>query len=193
MMRLFIGLSLPAAVRDRLAALQSGLPGARWVLPENLHLTLRFVGELAGDGVEDLDAALTKVAAPGFEFRLKGLDTFGGGGGGAKKIRALWTAAEPPAPLVHLQAKIESAARLAGLAPEGRKFKPHVTIARFKNARRLRMGEYLQSHAGFQAGPVPVPAFTLYRSHLGQGGAHYERLADYPLGAEYPLQDGPNG
>ncbi|MDH5750178.1 MAG: RNA 2',3'-cyclic phosphodiesterase [Rhodospirillales bacterium] len=177
MMRLFIGLSLPGPVRERLQSLQSGLPGARWVKPENLHMTLRFIGEVADDAADDLDAALAGVTAPAFEFRLKGLDTFGS----ARKLRSLWLGAEPPEPLVHLHAKIETVTQRTGFAAEGRKFKPHVTLARFNGGRPARLGDYLHAHAGFEAVPVPVDVFTLFRSHLGHGGSHYQHLADYPL------------
>ena len=135
-MRLFLALSLPEPLRERLAALCTGLPGARWVAPENLHLTLRFIGEVDGSQARDLDAALAQVRAARLAVTLAGVDRFGSG----RKLRALWVGVEPNPELDRLYRKLDHAVRDAGLAPEGRKFKPHVTLARFKgeSGRRLK-------------------------------------------------------
>ena len=177
-MRLFIGIALPGEVRRRLAGLCSGLPNARWVEPANMHITLRFIGEVPGDEADILHQFLGGIEAPAFTLTLAGLGSFGS----ARKVRALWVdiAADPG--LVHLQEKVESAVARAGFEPQGRKFKPHVTIARLKGTPAGRVGEYLEQGGAFRAGPFTVSAFTLYRSHLGHKGAHYESLAEYPLG-----------
>ncbi|MDA1133118.1 MAG: RNA 2',3'-cyclic phosphodiesterase, partial [Proteobacteria bacterium] len=126
MIRLFVALGLPAGVRERLALVRAPLPGARWVPPENMHVTLRFIGEVEPPLATEIDTLLSRITAPSFDISLAGLGTFGSRG----RVRALWAGVEQTVPLAHLQAKIETACRRAGLPPEGRKFHPHVTLAR---------------------------------------------------------------
>ncbi len=179
-MRLFVGLTLPSPIRQSLEALGSGLPGARWVDPSNLHMTLRFIGEVDGPAAEDLNAELVSVRAPGFDLAFDGLGSFGSG----HKVRAVWVAAVPSPALLHLHDKIESAVVRAGFEPEHRKFTPHVTLARLKKGSPRRVGEYLEARGGFSTAPFPVAALTLFRSHLSQAGAQYEEVASYPLEPE---------
>ncbi len=178
-MRLFVALSLPETLRARLAELEGGLPGARWVAPENLHLTLRFIGEVDGHEARDLDAALAQVRAARFAVTLSGVDRFGSG----RKLRALWAGVEPNPELDRLHQKIEQALRGAGLAPEGRKFRPHVTLARFKSDPGRRLHDYLAHHAAFRAETFEAREFTLYASFLAQAGAIHTPEALYPLSA----------
>lgn len=178
MMRLFVGLALPEEVRERLAGLCSGVPGAKWVKPENLHLSLRFVGEVDEGVAEDMDHALAAIHAPAFDLTLSGVGTFGKG----RKARVLWVGVTPSEELEHLQAKVESALVRTGIEPEGRKFSPHITLARFKHPPPdHKLGAFIQHNDAFLAGPIRVSAFTLFQSHLGREGAHYEHLADYSL------------
>ena len=176
-MRLFVALSLPEPLRARLIKLQQGLPGARWVAPENLHLTLRFIGEVDGTQAHDLDAALTQVRAGRFAITLAGVDRFGQG----RKLRALWVGVAPNPALERLYQKLEQALRAAGLAPEGRKFKPHVTLARFKGNPGRRLHDYLSDHALFRAEAFEARDFVLYSSFLSQAGAIHTPEAVYPL------------
>ncbi len=176
-MRLFIAIALPEDLRARLAALGNGLPGARWVSEENLHLSLRFLGELDGGEAADVDAALAGVRVPGFELGLEGISHFGKG----RNLRALWVGVRPNPALMRLQAKIEQAAIRAGQPPEKRKFKPHVTLARFKSNPGGKLQSYLAEHALFRTEPFPVDGFTLYSSFLSASGAIYRPEADYPL------------
>ncbi|MEQ8193863.1 MAG: RNA 2',3'-cyclic phosphodiesterase [Rhodospirillales bacterium] len=177
-MRLFIGLALPREVRLALAAVQYGLPGARWVKPESLHLTLRFLGDVDRGQAEDVDAALSDIVAPSFDLEFSGLGCFEG----KDRVRALWTPAVKSCDLKHLQEKIESAVVRAGFEPERRKFKPHVTLARFKNGSSTeRVGMFLENHNTLHAGPFTIGHFTLFRSHLGREGSVYEPLVEYPL------------
>ncbi len=177
MLRLFVAISFPPDIRLRLAALCSGLPGAKWIGPESMHLTLRFIGEVGGDVAEDIDASLRGVAAPSFELSIAGVDCFESGG----KVHTLWAGFEKQPLLVHLRDKVESAIVRAGCEPERRKFKAHVTLARFRGGTTPRVGPFLQSYSRLALGPFPVESFSLYRSHLGSEKAHYETLADYPL------------
>ena len=176
-MRLFVGIPLPEDVRARLGELKGGLLGARWVEPENLHLSLRFIGEVPGGDEADIDEALATIEAPGFPLALSELGFFDR----RRRVHAVWAGIRMSEPMVRLRAKVEQALVRLGHEPEHRKFKPHVTIARLKGGAATEAGLYLESHAGFAAGPFTVDTFTLYESHLGHGGAHYEALAEYPL------------
>ena len=186
-MRLFVALTLPEPVRERLATMENGLPGARWVPEDNLHLTLRFIGEVDGAVARDIDACLAEVAMPSFEASFDRLDTFGDG----RSLRALWVGVEQPnEPLTRLQAKVEKAVVRAGLSPESRKFTPHVTLARFKrqNGRVApdKLQAYLSQHARLRIGPIPIERFTLYSSFLHREGSIYSAEADYPLESGQP-------
>ncbi len=179
MLRLFVGIPIPEAQRDQLKGLCGGLPGARWVDPASLHLTLRFVGEIDGGAARDLDDALSQVRAPGFDLLITGIDCFEQGG----KVHTLWTGVGTQPFLVHLRDKIESAVVRSGQPPERRRFRPHITLARFKNGSGERIGPFLQRYSRFSTEAFAVEHFTLFRSHLLSGGAHYEPLAEYPLDA----------
>jgi len=177
MIRLFAALALPDAVRERLALVRAPLPGARWAPPENMHVTLRFIGEVEPAVATEIDTLLSRIAAPAFDIRLAGLGTFGSRG----RVRALWAGVEKSEPLAHLQAKIETACGLAGLPPESRKFHAHITLARCKNAREAPAAEFVVTYEGFGLPAIPVDAFTLYSSRMGRSGAVYSPEAVYPL------------
>src|SRR5205807_2390184 len=126
----------------------SGIPGAHWVEPENMHITLRFIGEVDDSTAEEIDHALQRIAAEGFSLELAGLGTFGQG----FKARSLWTGVNPSAELSRLQGKIESALVRSGLPPETRKFTPHVTLARLKNPDPRRIQTFIEGNNLFRAG-----------------------------------------
>ncbi len=176
-MRLFVAIALPEDLRVRLSGMQQGVPAARWVDPDNLHLTLRFIGEVDGGQAQDLDAALAQVRAVRFDLTLAGIDRFGQG----RKSRALWVGVAPAPELDRLRRRVELAVRAAGFAPEGRKFKPHVTLARFKGDPGHRLHGHLAHHAAFRAETFEVREFLLYSSLLTQAGAIYTSEAAYPL------------
>jgi 2'-5' RNA ligase len=178
-MRLFVALSLPDEIRDRLGDLEMPLPGARWVPPDNLHLTLRFIGEVDGGLAQDIDTALMGLDGRGFELRLAGLGHFGEG----PKTRSLFAAVAPNEALSRLQQKVDQALQRLGLAPEGRKFKPHVTLARFRSgaASMPHLERFLVEHALFRAGPFQVSQFSLFQSFLSGEGSIYREEAVYPL------------
>jgi len=180
MIRLFVGIALPQDVRERLAILSTGLPGARWITPENQHITLRFIGEVEEHLADDINLALSAIGGPAFRFVISGVETFGRG----HRTHTLWARIEPEPALSVLQAKIEQALIRIGLEPERRKFTPHITLARIKGAQASKLARWLEANGGLTAGPVTVTTFTLYRSYLGAGGAHYEALSDYPLETE---------
>ena len=176
-MRLFVALSLPETVRDRLAGLSQGIPSAKWVAPENLHLTLRFIGEVDHAQADDIHDALGRIDCEAFPLTLTGLDTFGEG----RKVRQLWAGVDSGPALQRLQSKVELAVQRAGFPPERRKFKPHVTLARFKTSPGPKLGEFVQQHGLLRVGPVPVDHFVLYSSQLSPGGPIYREEASYGL------------
>ncbi|WP_029010825.1 RNA 2',3'-cyclic phosphodiesterase [Azospirillum halopraeferens] len=178
MIRLFVALALPEDLRQRLAGLGGGVPGARWTEPENLHLTLRFIGDVPDDRLADIDAALAGVESPGFALVFDGVGVFGN----ARNARILWAGVERSEALNHLQGKIESALVRGGEPRDERRFTPHVTLARLKDAPRERIGRFIEERGLFRAGPVAFDRFTLFRSHLGRSGPVYEPLRDYTLG-----------
>jgi len=176
MLRLFVGIELPAALRLRLSLLCTGLPGARWVDPGNLHLTLRFIGEVDEGMASDIDAALARIRAPRFEVILAGAGTFGG-----DRPRLLWIGIEDNPTLLELQERVEAALRRAGVPPDTRRYSPHVTLARLKQPDLARVQGFLAGNALFRAPPVPVDRFSLIASYPTKSGAIYEDQADYPL------------
>ncbi len=176
-MRLFVAIALPDEQRARLATLANSLPGARWVAEENLHLTLRFLGELNSNEAGDVDATLAGTRMPDFEVRLEGISHFGEG----RKLRSLWAGVQDNPALGRLRGKVELAVMRAGLPPEKRKFKPHVTLARFKSNPGVKMQNFLAEYALFRAKPFKVESFTLYSSFLSANGAIYRPEAEYPL------------
>ncbi|MBP2229846.1 RNA 2',3'-cyclic phosphodiesterase [Azospirillum agricola] len=180
MIRLFVALDVTEEIRQRLAGLSGGVPGARWMDPASLHLTLRFIGEVPEDQAFDIDEALAGVRAPPFALTLDGVGVFGSG----RRARVLWAGVERNEALNHLQAKVESALVRCGLPAEERKFSPHVTLARLKDPPQDRVARFLGERGLFRAGPMAVDHLTLYRSHLGNGGSVYEALRAYPLGRE---------
>lgn len=176
-MRLFVAIALPDTLRSRLRDLCNGLPGARWVAPENLHLTLRFIGEVEGHHAEDIDAALSGIHLPRFSLTLSGVGDFGNG----RRLRSVWVGVEPSEMLERPQAKVEQAVQRAGQPPEKRKFKPHVTLARFKSHPGGRLESYFAARSLFRCEPFEVTELTLYSSYLSHEGAIYSPEAVYPL------------
>lgn len=176
MHRLFIALRPPEDVRDLLVDAMEGIEGARWVDEENLHLTLRFIGELERPAANDLAAALATVKAEAFELRIAGVGHFTRRG----QATALWARVPESAPLEALRQKIERACEGAGLGREARRFTPHVTLARL-NRSSGDIARWLASFGDMRAGPWRVTDFTLYESHLGHEGARYEPAARYPI------------
>jgi 2'-5' RNA ligase len=176
MIRLFVALEIPEAVRSRLTALQGGVPGARWASDEQLHLTLRFIGEVDENVARDVDDALAGIRALGFMLELAGVGEFGG-----KKPRALWAGVRPNDALLHLQKKIETALQRIGLPAEERKFSAHVTLARMHAPPREKIVQFLTHHSLFASGPFRIDHFALFSSQLGSGGSVYRAERVYRL------------
>ena len=179
MIRLFVALPVPEDVTLGLNGMCSGLPGAKWVSPENYHLTLRFVGEVERGLADDLDAALSQISAPAFDVTLTELGYFSR----KDKVTSLIARASKGDPLVHLQRKIESAAVRVGLGAEERKFKPHVTLARMKAGDPLETERFCVKTNFTTARDFRADRFILYSSFLSSSGAIYTPEVEYPLTA----------
>lgn len=176
MHRLFAAIRPPGAVIDALLDLEGPIPGARWQDEGQLHLTLRFFGEVDSHRAEDLAAALAGVAAPPFALALRGVGHFESKG----RAHTLWAGLAPSDALITLQRRVESAARRAGLPPEGRRFAAHITLARL-NAASGPVLPFLAAHAALASAPWPVTAFDLIESTLTPAGARYETVRRYRL------------
>src|SRR5262245_29411698 len=176
--RLFAAIALPDPVAERLLPLMKGVPGAKWRPRENLHMTLRFFGEVAEPVADDIDAALAEVtdATAPFELRLKSAGAFGGA-----DPHALWIGAAESEPLKKLATGCERAARRSGLKPEPRKFAAHVTLAYLAGAPLDRVHAFEQRLGLFEAPPFIVDTLSLYSSWVRKSAPSLYRLeAEYP-------------
>lgn len=174
---MFAALSLPDGIIARINMMCSGIPGARWVEPGNLHITLRFIGEVDEPTAEEINYNLTHIEAPAFDLELQGLNTFGQG----HKAHSLWIGVSMTPELARLQHKVNAAVIRAGQPPEERKFTPHVTLARLTRPDVGRLQSFIEGNNLFKAGPFTVDRFTLFESRTGKGGSIYTALEDYPL------------
>ena len=177
MVRLFVALALPEAVKAELAGLVGGIPGAKWLPPANYHMTLRFIGEIQSWQAQDVDHALAAIRARPFEISLHGLGTFEKAG----RLQALWVGIERSAVLTHLQNKVENALQRADIAPERKRFAPHVTLARVDRAPPDKVIGFVQAHNLFRAPPITIKHFSLFSSQLGKEHSVYTQEADYAL------------
>ena len=177
MRRLFTGLEIPRHVADALSMMRGGLPGARWIDPENYHLTLRFIGDIDDALARDIAGLLGRVQRRPFELRLDGLTSFGG-----RKPRAVVASVTAVAPLLELQAEQERLLQRLGLEPEGRKYIPHVTLARLRETSSWQVADYLSARGHFRSAAFEVSRFVLFSSRSSVGGGPYVVEAAYPLG-----------
>ena len=178
-MRLFIALDLPESVRERLGMMACGLPGARWVPPEQLHLTLHFIGEVDGAMMRTIQGALARISRPALQLCLQGVGAFPLRG---KSPHTLWVGVEKSEALLTLHGKVESALVRAGCHPEQRKYAPHITLARLKNTPAKRLNEFLGLHMPLVLPEIPVNRFRLYSSVLSSKGAKHYAEQEYLLG-----------
>lgn len=176
MPRLFTGIEIPAMIGEQLSFLRGGLPGARWIDRDNYHLTLRFVGDVDMDIAEEIADGLMRVRRAGFMLRLADIGTLG-----TKKPHTIAVRTSPSTALADLQAEHERIMQRIGLAPETRKFTPHVTLARLRGANGRDIADYLAMRGGFSAGPFPVERFVLFSARNSTGGGPYVVEQAYPL------------
>jgi 2'-5' RNA ligase len=177
LIRLFVALGVPPDAADALASLAGGVPGARWSPPENLHITLRFAGEIAESLAEDLDSALSAVSVPTFEITLAGVGAFGDD----LTPHTLWAGVVASDVLTRLRGRCETAARRAGLKPDTRAWKPHVTLAYLSGAEPGRVAAWVRGHNLLRVPPFRAEAFGLYSSRRSRSGSVYQLERRYPL------------
>lgn len=183
MKRLFVAIPIPENIKQRLVGFCGGVPRARWQSPDQMHLTVRFIGEVDGGAGVDIDSALSMIRAVPFTLELSGIGTFGPKG----RERVLWAGVAKSDPLVRLRDRIEAALVRAGQPPCARKFHPHVTLARLNGVPKGRLFEFAAVHGDFRSGPFRVDGFALYSSFLSRNGAVHTLEARYSLDGSEPV------
>ncbi len=179
MPRLFTGIEIPALARNQLALLKGGLPGARWIDPENYHLTLRFVGDIDGRMAVEIAEMLARVRRRSFQLRIDGLASFG-----SKRPHSIVATIAPSRDLIELQAEHERLMQRLGLPAEPRKYTPHITLARIRGTPERQIADYLSLRGGLFVPPFLVDQFVLFSARESVGGGPYIVEESYPLIAE---------
>lgn len=179
MVRLFAALALPPEIGEALTRRQAGLAGARWLPLDRLHITLRFFGEIAETKADDLEAELSRVTGAPIVLALEGAGAFDEGGA----VRAVWAGVADNPALRQLARRCEMAARRAGLGPDRRAYRPHVTLAYLDRPDPARVAAWIQANNLLRSPDFQLEAFGLYSSRLGAGGARYRLERLYRLGA----------
>jgi len=179
MIRLFVALRPPPPIRQTLLDIMEGVLSARWQDDAQLHVTLRFIGEVERPVAEDVAVSLSQVVAPVPSVSLAGVGRFETRG----RTDTLWASVTPHDALAALHRKIDQACVSAGLQPERRAYLPHITVARLARAAGtgFAVEEWLAGHAGLSSAPFPLNHLVLYRSYLGRDGAIYEPVARWSL------------
>jgi RNA 2',3'-cyclic 3'-phosphodiesterase len=176
MHRLFVAIRPPEEVRDLLIDAMDDSPALRWVGDEQLHLTLRFIGEVERPLANDIVSALDRLRSSAFELRIKGVGKFENRNGGS-----LWAGIEPKDPVIALAGKVERALQQVGLEPEHRSFSPHVTLARWNRRSSEAVDGFLRRHSDLGSNAFALDRFILFESKLSRHGPHYEQVAAFPL------------
>jgi 2'-5' RNA ligase len=176
MRRLFVAIRPPETIRAALCAAMGGIKGARWQSDEQLHLTLRFIGEVDRHVARDVDAALGSIHHPRFEIAVRGLGAFDRRG----RAETVWAGLAPLEPLKTLHNKVDQALARVGIAPEQRAYLPHITLARL-NRMAGPVHDYLARSGGFASPLFSVESFGLFESRLTPEGAVHSPVEDYSL------------
>jgi RNA 2',3'-cyclic 3'-phosphodiesterase len=177
MPRLFTALELPGRVADQIAVARGGVVGARWLEPEDYHVTLRFIGDIDARAAREVADTLGDIRRPKAAVRFEGLSWFGG-----DKPRSLIARVKADSALMDLQAEQERRLRRIGVEPETRKYTPHVTLARLRGVAEAAVADYLAARGALQAEAFMAERFVLYSARDGTGGGPYVVEAAYPLG-----------
>jgi RNA 2',3'-cyclic 3'-phosphodiesterase len=185
MHRLFVAVDLPEQVKDSISAVCTGLPGAKWVTMNQLHLTLRFIGEVETDLFNTIRKTLGRTEESSFRLTLRGVGCFPS----RKAPRVIWVGIDKNAALIRLADKIEQCLVENGLEPEQRSFSPHITIARLKEISPHKAADYLDKNSLFNTDAFPVEEFYLYSSTLTPQGAVHRKEATYPLRGGLEVHD----
>ena len=175
--RLFVAIDPPEEIRAQVAGICNSLPYARWTPPEQLHLTLCFIGEVNGTTFLDIIEALETITAEPFPLQLRGVGFFPPRG----LPRVVWAGIEQSEPLMILQRKITTRLFHLGVTLENRKFAPHLTLARMRETPPVKIGRYLEANGLFSSAPFVVEKFLLYSSILGRKEASHLVEQEYML------------
>jgi RNA 2',3'-cyclic 3'-phosphodiesterase len=176
--RLFLAVTLPEPVRNALAALAQPISGVTWTRPEQLHLTLRFLGDVPGSQIEAAIARLATVRVAPFILPVEGLGTFPPN----RPPRTLWAGVGRGHPrLFQLRQRLDDALLAIGLALDVRLFHPHATLGRCSEKSAAAVAQWLRAHRDFTAPPFRVEAFDLYKSDLHRCGAEHTLKRSFPL------------
>lgn len=183
MPRLFTALEIPRDAAMSVSLLRGGLPAARWIDVENYHITLRFFGDVEHHVADAIVQELDRVRRPAFPIQLSGVGAFG-----SKKPHSIHAHVAPSADLMALQGEIERKCQRLGLPADPRKFVPHVTLARLKNAKPGDVAQWLSARGNFSTLPFKIGRFVLLSSRDSVGGGPYVVEEAWPLGDTHPLQ-----
>jgi 2'-5' RNA ligase len=176
MHRLFVAIRPPQDIRDLLIDAMDDSPALRWVGDEQLHLTLRFIGEVERPVANDIAHALQRLVCAAFELRIAGVGKFE-----QRNRGALWAGVQPKEPVSALAAKIERALQQVGLAAEHRAFMPHITLARWNRPSAEAVKTFLHRNSDLRSDLFRVDRFILFESRLSRHGPHYEEIAGFAL------------
>ncbi len=176
MPRLFTAIPIPADIAGQLYCFKMPLPGARWIEPADYHLTLRFVGDVDNMVAQEFADNLSRIELDSFDIVLRDFGVFGG-----RDPKTLWAGIEASPQLEALYRANENAARAAGIRLERQKFKPHVTIARFRHARTEAISRFLQRHTAAMISSMQVDRFQLMSSKPRTGGGPYVTEEEFGL------------
>jgi len=180
MPRLFSGIEIPADICSELTHLQTGLDEARWIVPTDFHITLRFAGDIDGNQADEFSGFLSNIHFTPFEITLQTMGSFGG-----NRPRAVWIGMENSQDLLNLHHAHEMAAQHAGLKPESRKFTPHITLARLRNISPAETARYLEQKGLAKLPPFTVSKTALFSARPGGGGGPYKVEETYPASSDY--------
>ncbi|KAB2920102.1 MAG: RNA 2',3'-cyclic phosphodiesterase [Hyphomicrobiaceae bacterium] len=179
MPRLFTALEIPASIRTQLSLIRAPLNGAKWISADDMHITLRFVGDVESRAADEFAELLAGIEAEPIEISIRGVGAFGG-----REPRVLWAGIEAGEGLAALYRAHDRAARAAGLEPDAHDFKPHVTLARVRGARHDAVARFLEENGALRTEAFIAARFVLFSARPGSGGG------PYAVEAAYPLQDG---
>jgi RNA 2',3'-cyclic 3'-phosphodiesterase len=191
MPRLFTAIEIPETVRMHLSLIRAPLAGAKWIGPENMHITLRFAGDIDGRSADELTDRLASISARPFVVTVQGVGAFGG-----REPKVLWAGVQAGAELDALARAHDRAARAVGLESEGRSFKPHVTLARMRGARQGAVARFLEENGDLRTPPFTATRCVLLSARPGTGGGPYVVEAEFPFegtdtpdGADWSIAD----
>ncbi|WP_068083985.1 RNA 2',3'-cyclic phosphodiesterase [Polycladidibacter stylochi] len=178
MPRLFTGLEIPSTIATQLSLLRGGLRGARWIDPENYHITLRYMGEVDDRIADEVAFELGRVRREPVSLTIQELGSFGSG-----KPHSLWAGVKPCPALFEMQAEQERILRRLGFAAQTRRYTPHITLARLKGTSDHEVASWLSMRSGYSAQQFTVERFVLFSSRSSVGGGPYLVEEAYPLAA----------